>query len=468
MTSRVVLKELFNNSKTYLGKEIEVKGWVRSVRNSKAFSFIVINDGSCQHNLQIVADANLENYTKLSSMLAGASVSIQGTVIESQGKGQSIEMQAINGEVIGNVDDSYPIQKKGTSLEHLRDIAHLRVRTNLFGAVFRVRHALAMATHKFFDEKGFFYLNSPIITAVDGEGAGEMFKVSTLNPNKSPKNDKGEVDFSKDYFGKEVSLCVTGQLEGECHAMGLGSIYTFGPTFRSENSNTKRHLAEFWMIEPEVAFAELEDVADLAADYVKYMINYALTHCEAELEFLFNSPFTDVDKTHFDTLKAVRDSSFKRISYTEAIDILNKCGEKFEFPTAWGNELQTEHEKYLTDKHFNSPVIVTDYPKDVKAFYMKLNSDGKTVRAMDVLVPGIGELIGGSQREESLEKLSKRMDDMGMDKSGYWWYLELRKFGSVPHAGFGLGFERAIMYITGMSNIRDVIAFPRTPNNCDF
>lgn len=468
MSSRIVLKELFSKSESYLEKTVTVKGWVRSVRNSKAFSFIVINDGSCQDNLQIVADANLENYSVLSAMLAGASVSITGKIIASQGKGQSIEMQAVTGEVIGNVDESYPLQKKGTSLEHLRDIAHLRIRTNLFGAVFRVRHALAMATHNFFNERGFFYLNSPIITAVDGEGAGEMFKVSTLNTSNLPLNDKKEVDYSKDYFGKETSLCVTGQLEGECFALGLGSIYTFGPTFRSENSNTKRHLAEFWMIEPEVAFAALEDVADLAADYIKYMINYALTHCEKELEFLFNTPFTEIDKTHFETLKSVRDSEFRKISYTEAIDILSKCGEKFEYPTTWGNELQTEHERYLTDKHFKSPVIVTDYPKDVKAFYMKLNEDGKTVRAMDVLVPGIGELIGGSQREESLEKLTKRMDEMGMEKEGYWWYLELRKFGSVPHAGFGLGFERAIMYITGMTNIRDVIPFPRTPNNCDF
>lgn len=468
MSGRILLKELFNNAQSYIDKEVVVKGWVRSVRNSKAFSFVVVNDGTCQDSLQIVADASLPNYSDLASMLTGSSVSITGKVVASQGKGQTIELQAITGEVIGNVDDSYPLQKKGTSLEHLRDIAHLRVRTNLFGAVFRVRHALAQATHRFFDEKGFFYLNSPIITAVDGEGAGEMFKVSTLDNNKLPKNDKGEVDLSKDYFGKEVSLAVTGQLEAECHALGLGAVYTFGPTFRSENSNTKRHLSEFWMIEPEVSFATLEDVADLAADYVKYMIDYALTHCQKELDFLFNMPFTDVDKSHFETLKMVRDTKFIKITYTEAVEILNACNEKFEFPTAWGNELQTEHEKYLTDKHFKAPVIVTDYPKDVKAFYMKLNEDGKTVRAMDVLVPGIGELIGGSQREEDLTKLEARMDQMGMDKSGYWWYLELRKFGSVPHAGFGLGFERAIMYITGMSNIRDVIAFPRTPNNCDF
>ncbi|EQC49823.1 asparagine--tRNA ligase [Bacteriovorax sp. DB6_IX] len=468
MSSRVLLKKLFQTPSEFIDKEVTIKGWVRSVRKSKKFSFIVLNDGTDQDSMQIIADAGIENYEALSSMLTGTSVSITGKIVESQGKGQSIEMQAITGEVIGEVDESYPLQKKGTSLEHLRDIAHLRARTNLFGAVFRVRHALAQATHQFFSDRGFYYLNSPIITAVDGEGAGEMFNVSTLNAKDLPKTDKGEIDYSKDYFGKDVSLCVTGQLEAECHALGLGAVYTFGPTFRSENSNTKRHLAEFWMIEPEVAFADLEDVADLAADYIKFMIDYAMKNCSKELAFLHSMPFTDVDKTHGDVLKSVRDSEFKKITYTEAIDILNACGEKFEFSTEWGNELQTEHEKYLTDKHFKSPVIVTDYPKDCKAFYMKLNEDGKTVRAMDVLVPGIGELIGGSQREESLEKLEKRMDEMNMEKDGYWWYLELRKFGSVPHSGFGLGFERAIMYITGMSNIRDVIAFPRTPGNCDF
>lgn len=468
MSKRVLLKELFASSSEYVGKDVLIKGWVRSVRKSKKFSFIVLNDGTDQDSIQIIADADIENYEALSTMLTGTSVSILGKVVESQGKGQSIEMQAVSGEVIGAVDESYPLQKKGTSLEHLRDIAHLRSRTNLFGAVFRVRHALAQATHKFFNDKGFYYLNSPIVTAVDGEGAGEMFKVSTLDSENLPKNDKGEVDYSKDYFGKDVSLCVTGQLEAECHALGLGAVYTFGPTFRSENSNTKRHLAEFWMIEPEVAFADLEDVAELSADYIKYMIDYALEHCSKELKFLHSMPFTDVEKNHVDTLIGVRDSKFKKITYTEAIDILNASGEKFEFPTTWGEELQTEHEKFLTDKHFKSPVIVTDYPKDCKAFYMKLNDDGKTVRAMDVLVPGIGELIGGSQREESLEKLEKRMEEMGMEKEGYWWYLELRKFGSVPHSGFGLGFERAIMYITGMSNIRDVIAFPRTPGSCDF
>ncbi len=465
---RIILKNLFAQANEFTGKEVNVKGWVRSVRKSKAFSFIVLSDGSSQDLLQIIADDNIDNYETLSTMLTGTCVSINGKVVESQGKGQTIEMQATGGEIIGEVDESYPLQKKGTSLEHLREIAHLRARTNLFGAVFRVRHELAQATHRFFSDRGFFYLNSPIVTNVDGEGAGEMFNVSTISKEGFKKDDKGEIDFSNDYFGKETSLCVTGQLEAECHALGLGAVYTFGPTFRSENSNTKRHLAEFWMIEPELAFADLDDVADLAADYIKYLIDHALKHCDKELKFMHSLPFTDVEKNYRDTLKGVVESKFKKITYTEAIDILNASKEKFEFPTNWGDELQTEHEKYLTDKHFKSPVIVTDYPKGFKAFYMKQNEDGKTVRAMDVLVPGIGELIGGSQREESLEKLEARMKELDMDLENYWWYLELRKFGSAPHGGFGLGFERAIMYITGMSNIRDVIAFPRTPGNCDF
>ncbi len=465
---RITLKELFTSHASYLGSEVNIKGWVRSVRKSKAFSFVVVSDGSCQDLLQIIIDEGIKGYDELSSMIAGTCVSINGNIVESKGKGQTIEMQGTHGEIIGPVDESYPLQKKGTSLEHLREIAHLRARTNLFGAVFRVRHELAQATHRFFSDKGFFYLNSPIITNVDGEGAGEMFNVSTVSKHGFKKDDKGEIDFSNDYFGKETSLCVTGQLEAECHALGLGAVYTFGPTFRSENSNTKRHLAEFWMIEPELAFADLDDVAELAADYIKYLIDHSLKHCEKELKFIHSLPFTEVEKNYSETLKSVVTSEFKKITYTKAIDILNASGEKFEFPTNWGDELQTEHERYLTDKHFKSPVIVTDYPKDFKAFYMKQNDDGKTVRAMDVLVPGIGELIGGSQREESLDKLTQRMKELDMDLDNYWWYLELRKFGSAPHGGFGLGFERAIMYITGMSNIRDVIAFPRTPGNCDF
>jgi asparaginyl-tRNA synthetase len=465
--SRLLLKEIFKE--TIIDTETTVKGWVRSVRKSKKFCFMVLNDGSCQNNLQIIIDAELANYDEASSLLAGSSVSITGLLVASGGKGQSVEMQAKSVEIIGKTDESYPLQKKGTSLEFLREKAHLRPRTNLFGAVFRVRHALSMATHKFFSDKGFYYVNTPIITAVDGEGAGEMFKVTMLDQNNLPRTDKGEIDYSKDYFGKDTSLAVTGQLEGECFASGMGAIYTFGPTFRSENSHTARHLSEFWMIEPEVAFADLDEIAELSVDYLKYLISYAIDNCKEELEFLtqFHKRTGDAED-HMGTITHVRDSEFIKITYTEAIDILQKCDKKFEYPTNWGDELQTEHERYLAERHFKLPVIVTDYPKDFKAFYMKQNDDGKTVRAMDVLVPGVGEIIGGSQREENLDKLVARMDADGMEKEGYWWYLELRKFGTVPHSGFGLGFERAVMYITGMKNIRDVIPFPRTPKSCDF
>ena len=442
-----------------------VKGWVRSVRKSKKFSFVVISDGSTQDCLQMIIDNDVENYENLSTMLLGTALSATGPIVKSGGKNQSYEMQTKSAEILGESTEDYPIQKKATSLEFLREQAHLRVRTNTYGAVFRVRHALSVATHKFFDERGFYYLNSPILTAVDAEGAGEMFNVSTLDKKQIKLTESGEVDYSRDYFGKETSLCVTGQLEAECFAMGLGSVYTFGPTFRSENSNTPRHLAEFWMIEPEVAFADLEEVAELAAEYVQYLISYALEKCPKELEFLAKA---NEIEGHMDNLIKVRDSKFTKITYTDAIEILNQSGETFEFPTDWGSELQTEHERYLAEKHFSGPVIVTDYPKDFKAFYMKQNDDGKTVRAMDVLVPGVGELIGGSQREDSYDKLVARMDQLGMDKKPLWWYLDLRKFGSAPHSGFGLGFERAVMYITGMKNIRDVIPFPRTPRNCDF
>lgn len=463
---RTLLKKIFKEE--IIDQEALVKGWVRSIRKSKKFSFMMINDGTCQGSLQIIIDADLENYEEASSLLIGSSVSVRGNLVPSGGRGQKVEMQATAVEVIGISDESYPLQKKATSLEFLREQAHLRVRTNAFGAVFRIRHELAQATHKFFSDKGFYYLNSPIVSAVDGEGAGEMFRVTTLDPKNPPLTDKGEVDFSKDYFGKDTSLCVTGQLEGECFASGLGAIYTFGPTFRAENSNTPRHLSEFWMIEPELAFADLDDVALLASEYIQYMINHALETCSEELQFLVNRKGAELDESHLEMLKHVRDTPFIKITYTEAIDILNASGQKFEFPTTWGNELQTEHERYLTEKHYKAPVIVTDYPSDCKAFYMKQNEDGKTVRAMDVLVPGVGEIIGGSQREENYEKLVAKMDADEMEKDGYWWYLDLRKYGSVPHAGFGLGFERAIMYITGMTNIRDVIPFPRTTKNCDF
>lgn len=458
---RWTIKEL--NEKKPIGEEVIIKGWVRSQRKTKSFNFIVLNDGSTQGDLQIIADASLGNYEEFSKCGTGSSFAITGKVVESQGK-QPIELQASNVEVYGGVGEDYPLQKKGTSMEFLREIAHLRPRTNTFGAVFRIRHHLAQATHKFFDEKGFFYVNTPIVTAMDAEGAGELFRVSTLDPSNPPKNDKGEIDWSEDYFGKQAYLCVTGQLEGEAFASALGSIYTFGPTFRSENSNTPRHLAEFWMIEPEVAFADLDDVAQLGADYIQYMINYAMEKCPEELEFLNRF----IDKGLKAKLEHVAKTPFKKITYTEAVDILLKSGKKFEYKVEWGADLQTEHERFLTDEHFQGPVIVTDYPRDIKAFYMKQNDDGKTVRAMDILVPGVGEIIGGSQREENYDKLVARMNEMGMEEDLYDWFLDLRRHGSVPHSGFGLGFERAVMYITGMSNIRDVIPFYRTPGHVEF
>jgi asparaginyl-tRNA synthetase len=472
MSVRLSIKKVFKDSK--VGSEVKVAGWIRSVRKNKGFCFIVLNDGSCQDNLQVVINDDVSDYDKVSNLLTGSAISASGSVVESGGKGQSIEMQALEVQIYGEADNTYPLQKKGTSLEFLRENAHLRVRTNLFGAIFRIRHTLAMATHQFFDEQGYYYLNSPIITGHDAEGAGEMFAVSTLDPQKLSLNDKGEVDYSKDYFGTKSYLAVTGQLEAECHALGLGAVYTFGPTFRSENSNTPRHLSEFWMVEPEVAFADLDDVAELATNYIKRLISEVLEKNKSELDFLkqWRKWQKIEDGNHEQNLIHVRDSKFKKITYTEAIDVLIKCGEKFEFKPEWGKELQTEHEKFLAEKHFNVPVIVTDYPKACKAFYMKQN-DGEdenreTVRAMDVLVPGVGELIGGSQREDSLSKLESRIEEQGMDKEVLWWYLDLRKYGSVPHAGFGLGFERAVMYVTGMKNIRDVIAFPRTPKSADF
>jgi asparaginyl-tRNA synthetase len=458
---RSTVKTLFGTKPE--GQEILVKGWVRSIRNSKAFSFIVINDGSCQADLQIIADEALEGYAEFTKCLSGSALSIKGKLVESGGK-QPIEVQATSIEVLGTTPQNYPLQKKGTSMEFLRDIAHLRPRTNTFGAVFRVRHQLAMATHNFFSDRGFYYINTPILTAMDAEGAGELFRVSTLDPQNLPLDKSGKVIWEKDYFGKESYLCVTGQLEAEAFACSMGSVYTFGPTFRSENSNTTRHLSEFWMIEPEVAFADLDEVADLGADYIQYMIMHALEHCSEEINF-FNR---FIEKGLKEKLEKVASTPFKKITYTEAIDILLNCSKKFDYKVEWGVDLQTEHERFLTDEHFNGPVIVTDYPKDIKAFYMKQNDDGKTVRAMDILVPGVGEIIGGSQREEDLDKLEKRMEEMGLEKNLYEWYLDLRRFGTVPHSGFGLGFERAIMYITGMANIRDVIPFHRTPNHIEF
>lgn len=458
---RWTIKELYLEKP--VGEEVTVKGWLRSQRKTKAFNFIILNDGSSQKDLQIIADATLPNYEDFNKCGVGSSLAITGKVVESQGK-QPIELQAVSVEVYGESGGDYPLQKKGTSMEFLREIAHLRPRTNTFGAVFRLRHHLAQATHKFFDDRGFFYIHTPIITAMDAEGAGELFRVSTLDPKSPPTKENGEIDWSEDYFGKQAYLCVTGQLEGEAFASALGSVYTFGPTFRSENSNTPRHLAEFWMIEPEVAFADLDDVAKLGADYIQYMINYAMEKCPDELEFLNRF----IDKGLLERLNKVADTPFEKITYTEAVDILLKSKKKFEFPVEWGSDLQTEHERYLTDIHFNGPVIVTDYPRDIKAFYMKQSEDGKTVRAMDILVPGVGEIIGGSQREEDYDKLTARMSELGMEEDLYDWFLDLRRHGSVPHSGFGLGFERAVMYITGMSNIRDVIPFYRTPKHVEF
>ncbi len=467
--ARISVNDLNKNSDAHIEKEVLVCGWIRSVRNAKAFSFIVINDGSTINNIQVIADNKLANYEAVSKLLAGASLAITGKLVKSTGKEQGVEIQATSIEIVGTVPEDYPLQKKGTSLEFLREISYLRPRTNTFGAVFRVKHAISFATHEFYNKNGFFYINTPIITGSDCEGAGEMFSVTKLPLNNVPKVN-GAIDFSQDYFGKETHLTVSGQLEGECYALALGKVYTFGPTFRAENSNTTRHLSEFWMIEPEVAFADLDEIATLATNYVKYLIGYVMDNCMKELEFFQ----THYQKDLIATLSHVRNSDFKRVTYTEAVDILIKASDKvkFEFPVKWGIDLQTEHERYLTEKHFNAPTIVTNYPKNIKAFYMKQNENeeaGKeTVRAMDILVPGIGEIVGGSQREDDPERLLKRIREMKLKEEDYWWYLNLRKFGGAPHAGFGLGLERIVMYLTGMSNIRDVIAFPRTPKNAEF
>lgn len=401
----------------------------------------------------------------LKQITTGACIAAKGELVASLGSGQSVEIQAREMEVLGTADpDIYPLQKKGHSMEFLREIAHLRPRTNTFGAVLRIRHAMAFAIHKFFNDKGFVYLHTPIITSSDCEGAGEMFHVTTLNLEDIPKNEDGSVNYDEDFFGRQTSLTVSGQLEGELGAMALGDIYTFGPTFRAENSNTPRHLAEFWMIEPEMAFYEIEDNMDLAEEFIKYLVQYALDNCKDDLNFLNNM----IDKELISRLESVVNTKFVRLSYTEGVEILEKSGVKFEFPVSWGIDLQSEHERYLVEKHFKKPVILTNYPKEIKAFYMKLNEDGKTVRAMDVLFPKIGEIIGGSQREESLEKLEQRIAELGMDHSNLWWYIDTRRFGTAPHSGFGLGFERLLLFVTGMANIRDVIPFPRTPKNAEF
>ena len=441
------------------------KGWVRTKRGNKNVAFIALNDGSTVNNIQVVCDAANFSEELMKNITTGACIAVKGDLVESMGKGQSVEIQAKEIEIYGTADvESYPLQKKGHSMEFLREIAHLRPRTNTFGCVLRIRHAMAFAIHKYFNDRGFCYLHTPLITASDCEGAGAMFQVTTMDLNNIPKTETGEVDFSNDFFGRQTALTVSGQLEGELGAMALGQIYTFGPTFRAENSNTPRHLAEFWMVEPEMAFYEIQDNMDLAEDFIKYCVKYALDNCMDDLKFL-NDMF---DKELISRLESVISTEFVRLTYTEGVDILLKSGEKFEFPVAWGIDLQSEHERYLVEKHFKKPVILTDYPKDIKAFYMKQNEDGKTVRAMDVLFPKIGEIIGGSQREESFEKLSARVAELGMDTTNLWWYMDTRRFGTAPHSGFGLGFERLLLFVTGMQNIRDVIPFPRTPKSAEF
>lgn len=460
---RSKVKELLNSDVT--GKEVLVKGWVRTKRESRNVVFIALNDGSTINNIQIVGGTADFSEDLLKDVSTGACIAVTGKLVESQGKGQKLEIIASGIVIHGKSDpESYPLQKKGHSMEFLREIAHLRFRTNTFGAVFRIRHALAYAIHKYFNDKGFYYLHTPIITGSDCEGAGEMFHVTTLDLKNIPLDEKGEVDFSDDFFGTETNLTVSGQLEGELGALALGEIYTFGPTFRAENSNTPRHLAEFWMIEPEMAFYDIDDNMDLAEEFVKYLIKYILENCRDDLEFLNMNIYNGL----LDRLNFVLKNDFRRITYTEAIDALLSAERKWEFPVEWGRDLQAEHERYLVEHYYKRPVIITDYPKEIKAFYMKQNDDGKTVKAMDVLFPGIGEIIGGSQREEDYEKLLARIRELKLPEKDLWWYLETRKFGTAPHSGFGLGFERLMLFITGMSNIRDVIPFPRTPKNAEF
>ena len=447
-------------------QKITVKGWVRTIRGSKFVHFIALNDGSVMHNLQLVVESSNEtSFALCGSISTGACIAASGVLKASQGKGQTVEMLVDQLQVYGTADaETYPLQKKGHSLEFLREIAHLRPRTNTFGAIFRIRHLLAYAIHTFFHDKGFFYLHAPIITASDAEGAGEMFRVTTLDPQRPPLKEDGSINYEEDFFGKPTNLTVSGQLESELGAMALSQVYTFGPTFRAENSNTARHLAEFWMIEPEMAFYDLEDNMDLAEEMLKYLIKFVMQHGKDDLEFL-NQMY---DKELLQRLEFVTGNQFVRLSYTEGIDILKNSGHTFEFPVEWGSDLQSEHERYLVEKHFKKPVILINYPKHIKAFYMKQNDDGKTVRAMDVLFPGIGEIIGGSQREEDYDKLFARMQEMHIPTKEMYWYLDTRRFGTAPHAGFGLGFERLMLFVTGMSNIRDVIPFPRTPKNAEF
>ena len=459
----ITVRELYRNRETYLEKEISIGGWVRSVRGSKAFGFIVVSDGSYFDTLQVVYHDTLANFAEISKLNVGAAILVKGTLVATPDAKQPFEIQAAEVTVEGASAPDYPLQKKRHTLEYLRTITHLRARTNTFQAVFRVRSLIAYAIHQYFQERDFVYVHTPLITGSDCEGAGEMFQVTTMDLNQIPKNEEGAVDFSQDFFGKPTNLTVSGQLNGETYAMAFRNIYTFGPTFRAENSNTTRHAAEFWMIEPEMAFADLKDNMEVAEGMLKHIIRYVLDHAPEEMAF-FNS---FIDKGLLDRLNGVLNSEFAHVTYTEAIEILEKNNDKFEYKAFWGADLQTEHERYLTEEVFKRPVFVTDYPKEIKAFYMKLNDDGKTVAAVDCLVPAIGEIIGGSQREDDYEKLLERMKELGLNEDDYKFYLDLRKYGSARHAGFGLGFERCVMYLTGMSNIRDVVPFPRTVGNCE-
>ena len=452
---------------TTYGAEVNVKGWVRTRRGSKQVAFVALNDGSTIKNVQIVIDLEKIDEELVKKISTGTCLSVNGTLVESIGGGQSVEIQATAIEILGECDNTYPLQKKGQTMEFMRSVAHLRPRTNTFGAIFRIRHNMAYAIHKFFQDKGFYYFHTPIITASDCEGAGQMFQVTTMNLYDLKKDENGSIVYDDDFFGKQASLTVSGQLEGELAATALGAIYTFGPTFRAENSNTPRHLAEFWMIEPEVAFNDIYDNMELAEEFIKYCVSWALDNCMDDIKFL-NDMF---DKELIERLRSIVNTEFVRLKYTEGIEILEKAvadGHKFEFPVYWGVDLASEHERYLVEHHFKRPVILTDYPKEIKAFYMKQNEDGKTVRAMDVLFPKIGEIIGGSEREADYNKLLSRIEELGIPMKDMWWYLDTRRYGSCPHSGFGLGFERLLLFVTGMSNIRDVIPFPRTPNNAEF
>lgn len=458
------IREIYKKHAELLNKELELNGWIRKRRDQKNFGFLEVNDGTFFNGIQVVFDDSLSNFDEISRLSISSSVHVKGVLVQSEGKGQTFEIKAKEITIYNKADLDYPLQNKRHTLEYLRTIAHLRPRTNTFMAVFRVRSLMSYAIHKFFNERGFVYVHTPIITGSDTEGAGEMFQLTTMDLKDIPKNDKGEVEYKDDFFGKQANLTVSGQLNVETFCMAFKNTYTFGPTFRAEKSNTPKHISEFWMMEPEIAFADLDVNMDIAEDMMKYIIRYVLENAPEEMQF-FNQ---FIDKTLLDRLNGLVNSEFGRVTYTEAIEILKKADKKFEYPVEWGIDLQTEHERYLAEEHFKKPVFVTDYPKDIKAFYMKLNEDGKTVRAMDLLAPGIGEIIGGSQREDNFEKLEQRIKDMNLNEKDYWWYMELRKYGSVPHSGYGLGFERAIMYVTGMLNIRDVIPFPRGPKSLEF